>query len=117
MPDKEKIEKDIKRCKELIKTEHANWIGISNQLAISHMLEYIEQLEQKANKYDSLVEKIKAYANWHIEALTETIADYIDDDRIKNVDIINDFKEQREHWIDVLRILNNEKTYIDYTAC
>ena len=39
------IEKDIKRCEELIKPEHANWIGISNQLAIAHVLERIKELE------------------------------------------------------------------------
>ena len=36
-----RIEKDIERCEELIKTEHANWIGISNQLAIAHILDRI----------------------------------------------------------------------------
>lgn len=33
------IEKDVERCKQLIRKEHANWIGISNQLAIKHILE------------------------------------------------------------------------------
>ena len=32
------IDKDINRCKELIKTEHSNWIGMSNQDAISNVL-------------------------------------------------------------------------------
>ena len=41
------IEKDIKRCEELIKPEHANWIGISNQLAIAHVVERIKELEAK----------------------------------------------------------------------
>lgn len=41
------IEKDIKRCEELIKTEHANWIGISNQLSIAHLIERIKELEAK----------------------------------------------------------------------
>lgn len=39
------IEEDIKRCEELIKPEHANWIGISNQLAIAHVLNRIKNLE------------------------------------------------------------------------
>lgn len=44
--DKESnIEEDIKRCEELIKPEHANWIGISNQLAIAHVLNRIKNLE------------------------------------------------------------------------
>lgn len=41
------IEKDIKRCEELIKPEHANWIGISNQLAIAHLIEKIKELEEE----------------------------------------------------------------------
>ena len=41
------IKKDIKRCEELIKPEHANWIGISNQLAIAHVIERIKELEEK----------------------------------------------------------------------
>lgn len=56
MLSKEEIEKDTKRCKELIKVEHANWIGISNQLAITHVLEYIDPLETREQK---LIEKIK----------------------------------------------------------
>lgn len=55
MLSKEEIEKDTKRCKELIKVEYANWIGISNQLAITHILEYIEQ--QKTNK-QKVIEKL-----------------------------------------------------------
>lgn len=46
--DKESdIEKDIKRCEELIKPEHANWIGISNQLAIVGVLARIKELEKE----------------------------------------------------------------------
>lgn len=39
------IEKDIKRCEELIKPEHANWIGISNQLAIAGLLHRIKETD------------------------------------------------------------------------
>ena len=41
------IEEDIKRCEELIKTEHANWIGMSNQLAIAHVVDRVKELEAK----------------------------------------------------------------------
>ena len=44
---KNDIEKDIKRCEQLIKPEHANWIGISNQLAMAHLIEKIKELEQE----------------------------------------------------------------------
>lgn len=42
-----RIEEDIKRCEELIKTEHANWIGMSNQLAIAHVVDRVKELEAK----------------------------------------------------------------------
>lgn len=41
------IEKNIKRCEQLIKPEHANWIGISNQLAIAHVVDRVKELEAK----------------------------------------------------------------------
>ena len=41
------VEEDIKRCEQLIKPEHANWIGISNQLAIAHLIERIKELEEE----------------------------------------------------------------------
>lgn len=41
------IEKDVERCKQLTKVEHASWIGISNQLAIKHILEEREQDKKK----------------------------------------------------------------------
>ena len=42
-----RIEEDIKRCEQLIKPEHASWIGISNQLAIAHLIDRIKELEAK----------------------------------------------------------------------
>lgn len=45
------IEEDIKRCEQLTRPEHANWIGISNQLAISHILAEREQMLKERKKY------------------------------------------------------------------
>ncbi len=47
---KSDIEKDIKRCEQLTKPEHANWIGISNQLAIAHVVDRIKELEEENKK-------------------------------------------------------------------
>ena len=41
------IEEDIKRCKKLTEVQNANWIGISNQLAIAHLIERIKELEEE----------------------------------------------------------------------
>lgn len=38
------IEEDIQRCKELIKSEHSNWIGIRNQNAIKTILGNLDAL-------------------------------------------------------------------------
>lgn len=43
-------EDDIKRCEQLTKPEHANWIGISNQMAIIGVLARIKELEDKNQK-------------------------------------------------------------------
>ena len=47
------IEEDVKRCNELIKVEHANWIGISNQLAISHILSEREQKDKRIQELEA----------------------------------------------------------------
>ena len=45
------IEEDIKRCEKLTKPQNANWIGISNQIAITHVIERIKELESKLEFY------------------------------------------------------------------
>ena len=52
------IEKDIKRCEELIKPEHSNWIGISNQLAIAHVVDRVKEVEN-----DLTTVYLKGYAD------------------------------------------------------
>ena len=50
------IDEDVKRCNELTKVKHANWIGISNQLAISHILAEREQmLKERDVANDSVI--------------------------------------------------------------
>ena len=62
------IKKDIKRCEQLIKPEHANWIGISNQLAIAHLIEKIKELEEEnANLKRLLIESLRE--NRHLDKL------------------------------------------------
>lgn len=45
------IEEDMKRCEQLIKPEHANWLGISNQLSIAHLIKRIKELEEENRIY------------------------------------------------------------------
>ena len=60
-------------------------------------------------KKDKIIDSIKEYAQQEIDFATEDIEDYIDDDREGNKDIIGELKEWREHWKDIIRIMNNEK--------
>ena len=55
---KNNIEEDIKRCEELVKPEHANWIGISNQLAIAHVVDRAKEVEN-----DLTTAYLKGYAD------------------------------------------------------
>lgn len=41
------IEKDIERCEQLTKPEHANWIGLSNQHSIEHLIKGYKELEEE----------------------------------------------------------------------
>lgn len=54
------IEEDIKRCEKLTKPQNANWIGISNQIAIAHVIERIKELEVLE---DDLKDKRIAYVD------------------------------------------------------
>ena len=89
--------------------------AIENLIQRNKDLEEIEKEHKKENgRLRDRIKELEEIANWHIEHLTEDIADYIDDDKVGNASIIGDFKEEREHWRDINRILNNKKTYIDY---
>lgn len=86
-------------------------LGYLNVETLQKSVEGLVVLYEKEQEKN---EELEEYANWHIKHLSEDIADYIDDDRKGNASIIGEFKEEREHWKDIIRIINNEKTYIDY---
>lgn len=98
-------EKAIERCKELIKEKHSSWIGIANQLAIKTVIKKYENQQSELEKKDKIIKWIKDYAQQEVDFRTEDIKDYINDDKEKNKNII----EEREHWKDIIRIINNEK--------
>ncbi len=53
------VEEDIKRCEKLTEPQNANWIGISNQLAIAGALARIQELEEENKRKDMFVEMAK----------------------------------------------------------
>ena len=78
-----KVEEDVKRCNELTKVEHANWIGISNQLAISHILAERKQDKKKIKELEETLEK----ANNQLDL------DYVDQNYISKQKIKEKLKE------------------------
>ena len=65
---------------------------------------------------DRQIDLIKEYAHQEIEHYTETIEDYMDDDKEGNKNYIKELKEKREHWKDIERILENkpEELYMNW---
>lgn len=59
MTDKEK--EAIKRCNQLIKVEHANWIGISNQVAIETVLNLIQTQQEEIEKKEAVIDEMVKY--------------------------------------------------------
>lgn len=63
------------------------------------------------------MELIKEYVHQEIVHYTETIEDYEDDDKKENKDYIGQLKEEREHWKDIEKILQNkskEELYMNW---
>ena len=76
------IEKDIKRCEQLIKPEHANWIGISNQLAIAHLIKKIKELEEENKKLKAKID----VTNWQEKTAYESLKErYIPVQKVKDL--------------------------------
>ena len=83
------IEKDIERCKQLTKPEHANWIGISNQLAIAHIL---AEREQDKERIKELEEERDHWHGCFIVAMENSIA------KEKVIDVIQECKDKVEQY-------------------
>ena len=71
------IEEDIKRCEELIKTEHANWIGMSNQLAIAHVVDRVKELEAKL--------EFKQWGDLDNTQFEEYMSQFVSKQKVKNL--------------------------------
>lgn len=73
---------NIKRCEQLIKPEHANWIGISNQLAIAHLIERIKELEEENKKLKAKID----VTNWQEKTAYESLKErYITKQKAKDI--------------------------------
>lgn len=86
------------------------WIGKNGYDAIDTVLNLIKKQQEQ-------LELIKEYAHQEIVNYTEAIRDYIDDDKEENKNHIGELKEDREHWKDIEKILQNkskEELYMNW---
>lgn len=69
------IEDAIKRCKELIKPEHSNWIGLTNQSAIKIILGNLEALVDMQKTADRELENARRINEEHRKENAELICE------------------------------------------
>lgn len=77
----------------------------------------IDTVLNLVNESQKQLEIINEYAHQEIISRTETIRDYIDDDKEGNKYYIGELKEDREHWRDIEKILQNkplEELYMNW---
>lgn len=92
------IEKDIKSCEQLTKPEHANWIRISNQLAIAHVVDRVKELEEENKKLKAKID----VTNWQEKTAYESLKErYIPVQKVKDkIEELKNAKREttRENW-------------------
>ena len=101
------IEKDIKRCEQLIKPEHANWIGISNQLAMAHVVDRVKEVEN-----DLTTVYLKGYADAE-EKYKKRIKELEEENYVQKVALLeNSIPKQK-----VKELIKNETINISGFEC
>lgn len=93
------IEEDIKRCEQLIKPEHASWIGISNQSAIAHLIEKIKELKEEnatLRKAKNIAKEVKIEDITQVmnKSYEEFMKQFVSKQKVK--DKIEELKQKRE---------------------
>ena len=106
------IEEDIKRCEKLTEPQNANWIGISNQMAIAGALARIKELEEENKEIKNT--KMNGYLHeniWLAKYLSEL---YLPKQKVK--DLLAKIQKEYEKLDKASdEFLNNkEKTAEDY---
>ena len=100
------IEEDIKRCEKLTEPQNANWIGISNQMAIAGALARIKELEEENKEIKNT--KMNGYLHeniWLAKYLSEL---YLPKQKVKDV-----LQNNRNELFSITYI--NDKQYKPYT--
>lgn len=76
--------------------------------AVTTVLYRLSEYSEEINKLNNVIDRIKNYAYQEVAHITEDIKDYIDDDKEGNKNIIGEFKETREQWKDIIRIIEGK---------
>ena len=110
-----------------MRDEQREAIDTLKEITENDLLNYWEGPEKPYNAIDTVLslikeqqereELIKEYVHQEIVHYTETIKDYIDDDKEGNKHYIEELKEKREHWKDIEKILQNkpkEELYMNW---
>lgn len=92
--------------------KYDNCIVSTRQLEI--VLNLIQEQQKDNEEKDKIIKRTENYVKQEIKCYTESINDYIDDDKKANQNIINDLREVREHWKDIIKIINNQETYMNW---
>lgn len=82
------------------------------------LVENIEKQQKEIKELKQAIENAKWYIHQMLVRINEDIADYIDDDKEKNRNIIGELKETKKQWQDVEKLLNGEnkdKLYNDWS--
>ncbi len=100
----------IELAKEFTKMDFSNpmgWTGYYDA-ELKELSQAIDTVLSLIKEQEKQIDLIKEYAHQEIVHCTETIKDYIDDDKEGNKHYIEELKEEREHWRDIEKILQNK---------
>lgn len=106
----ENLDKLETHCRKAVNFEKGIGYKVILEL-LDRYYQYQKELQdknKKIKKQQEQLEKIKEYVHQEIVSYTETIRDYIDDDKEGNKHYIGELKEDREHWKDIEKILQNK---------
>ena len=109
---------DIKRCEKLTEPQNANWIGITNQLAIAHLIEKVKELRAMCEEYCPKTERLKELEednkrkDMFVEMAKEVIENSILKQKIK--DLLTEIQEEYNKVQEQFDCIWNKKSKDEY---
>lgn len=107
------LDEIVNLSKEELQKEDENVTAIFDYKDLKSLDTVLSLIKEQEKQMDL----IKEYVHQEILHYTETIKDYIDDDKEGNKHYIEELKEKREHWRDIEKILQNkpkEELYMNW---